>query len=213
MWRVIKDIKVQKQRLVLTIFQLFFLLVGFKTRLAANEIGFKGGLGLSHLVYSDALAGAQAKPGFQFGLFYNLKFYKTLSIQMELLYTRKGNQVPGSHNFHIDYIEMPILLKIHIPIKDKIAPDIFLGEYTAFCLSAKVIDNQTGDSYDEINGIKRIDFGIVTGASHDFRIKSLKMSVGARYSASLINIIKSPYKKIKESIKNKTIMFTFGFSF
>ena len=114
-----------------------------------SSIGFKGGLNLSTMRYYLGVAEAnnldnsqESRKSFCIGGYITYNVTKKFAIEPEILYSRKGSKtsfesriVEGTiesliqlkTSWYFDYIEMPILFKFQIPIKENIIPFIYLG--------------------------------------------------------------------------------------
>jgi hypothetical protein len=117
-----------------------------------------------------------------------------------------------------DYIEIPVLLKINIPIEgSKVHPHVYAGPAVAFKASCKIeasIAGGTSASVDcEDAGllIKSTDFGVAFGGGVSVDVGGAEVGVDVRYTLGLTSVDDEPDPY---SIKNKviSIMGTVGFS-
>jgi len=129
------------------------LLLMFSTAVFAQGItakGVKGGLNIATLT-GDDIDDADSKMGFAFGVFITYEINEMLSLQPEVLFTMKGAKFKDEYteveddyeyyekyegSWNLDYLEIPVLVKINIPMEGNIKPNVFLGPALGFNLSA-----------------------------------------------------------------------------
>ena len=187
--------------------------------------GVKGGLNIATLTGDDA-EDEKSKIGFAFGGFLTYEVNKMFSLQPELLFTMKGTKFEfeyiedyGSFQYYykqegswnLNYLEIPILAKLNIPMEGNIKPNVFLGPALGFNLSATfdsdwedkgyedgvlVFEDSGGVNDDIEDYIKGVDFGLVFGAGVDFG----QISVDARYNFGLSTIADEGDAEIKNSV-------------
>ena len=172
----------------------------------------------------------KTKVGFHVGATVDIPLSKLLSIETGLLFSRKGTQVEETDSFLgstitfkteviTSYIDLPISLKVNIPVG---TPIIFIsfGPYIGYGLSGKAtteftVNGQTEKDEDIIDWgsdpdadfLKRFDFGIVPAAGIEFKSFSLSFS----YWLGLTNI--SAYTEDGASIKNQNMQISLGYIF
>ncbi len=206
------------------------LLLGFSSVVFAQGItakGVKGGLNIATLTGYE-LGGEKYKIGFVFGGFLTYELNQKFSLQPELLFTMKGakfedvdkeTEDDGSQyydkyeiSWNLNYLEIPVLAKLNIPMKENIKSNIFYGPALGIKIGATYdIDHEywekdeNGNIVEEINEsdkseikiIKNMDFGIVFGAGVEFG----KIMVDARYNLGLSTITdENGVSKMKNSV-------------
>ena len=157
----------------------------------APRFGIKGGANFSTLFTKNS-ENNKSIAGFNVGLFSKLPLTETFAFQPELYFTTKGGEVTynntfvnGTARFILNYIEMPLLLVIHIT--DNV--NIQAGPYAAYLVSGKVKNESNVNLFDFADNINtddynKFDAGVTAGASIDFRT----VSFGARYSYGLTTV-------------------------
>ena len=198
--------------------------------------GLKAGLNVATLTCNEAGfdEGKKSRLGFCLGGFvtYNLDEY--FAIQPEILFTMKGTKfdyqtqisVPdGMGRWDVidislkgteklNYLEIPILLKIIIPTEGRANPNLFAGP----SLGLKLNSDSDYESSD-ISGIgdhtKSTDVGIIFGGGIDFGLNQGKLTVDARYILGLSNVYKtqSDFPEDDSVIKNGVFSVLVGYSF
>jgi hypothetical protein len=191
-----------------------------------NDYGIKVGANFANINEEGGFYGFEIKTGFIVGGFYRFDLKGNLSIQPEVYFSMKGTKAAGEQTqFHygedytqisrstwdfsmkLNYLEVPVLLKFRFPSKRKFKPNVFLGPYAAFKLSAEVTgtlifeltEEYGGEVHTEsrdytgglINHKRGIDFGIVIGAGFDIGMGSGSLVIDARYTLGLSNIDKA----------------------
>jgi len=183
------------------------------------QLGLKAGVNFSNLV-GDDIEGAESKTGFVGGLFFMYQFNKLFAIQPEAYYTMKGatdEQVilgeTADLTISLDYIEIPILFKVLIPIENSpIRPSVFVGPYVGFNSTAKAKLEYMGDSQEEdIEDVKSTDFGLVFGAGLGFPVGTNEVGVDFRYGLGLTTLDDSAEEAdVKNSVFNINAYFGFN---
>ncbi|MEP7170517.1 MAG: porin family protein, partial [Bacteroidota bacterium] len=104
------------------------------------RFGIKGGVNFSNLYAKDA-ENSKMRTGFNVGLFAKLPLTNHIAVQPELYYTTKGAEitynnifVDGTAGFHLNYIELPLLIVGNITENF----NVHAGPYAAFLINGKV---------------------------------------------------------------------------
>jgi hypothetical protein len=132
------------------------MLVFPQTAIAGVRFGIKGGANIANVNgdFTDGLSDWKSTVGFCGGIFLELNFGRVLTIQPEVLYTMKGADT-GDGKLKFDYLEIPILLKLRIPM-GSVHPFIFAGPAFGFNLKALIegykIDDMPSSDYSAVLG-------------------------------------------------------------
>lgn len=129
---------------------------------AQTTFGIKGGLSFATL--SNKQPDWETRTGFAAGIALDTRA-GPIGIQPELLYIQKGvtgDGTPSSDAPKLDYIEVPVLLKLTLPIP-AIQPFVYAGPSIGFRLSCKV-----GEIDCDSDVIKSTDFGAALGGGIRF---------------------------------------------
>ena len=155
--------------------------------------GVKGGLNYTNLAGVDS-QDDNARVGFNAGVFVRNMPEAPVGLQVELLYSTKGNHttyhtffglVDQEVDFNLNYLELPVMASIRLA--DVV--DIQLGGYAAYLLSAKVkTSGDLGSGSDEVDkdNFKSLDAGIVGGIG--FNVGE-NLQVGVRYLHGLTDVV------------------------
>jgi hypothetical protein len=152
-----------------------------------NKLGIKGGLNMFK-PYGDDVMDVDYYTSFAIGGFYAREVSEIFVLQPEIYYSVKGgieNDEDGESTLKLSYIDIPVLLKFNLPIKDRNwAPNLYAGPYLAFLMGADVDGNDVKDFF------KSTDFGLVVGAGIDFRLGEGKnlLNLDFRYSMGMTKI-------------------------
>jgi hypothetical protein len=208
---------------------LAFMLLLPNSSLAAE---IKGGLKIganSAKLYGDDVGELEdflgedwkSRIGFSVGGFITFDINEMFAIQSEVLYTMKGLRWEGEINgatplkvwIKLDYLEIPVLVKIMPGTQGSIKPYLFAGPAVAIKVSGKVKAEFEGESDEEdLEDVKGTDFGLVIGAGVDFGFGASgkgKMTLDVRYTLGLSTI--SDFEG--EDIKNGVFSLMVGYSF
>ncbi len=167
--------------------------------LAANaqgpHIGLKGGLNLSNL-YSSEVNDDKLRTGFNVGLMGRTNLDQPIGLQVELLYSTKGNEstyvgffglVDQTVHFNLNYLELPVLASFRFA--DQML-ELQVGGYAGYLLSADATTSGDlgTDSEDlDIDNFNTMDAGLAVG----FAVNAGPAQFGARYEYGLVELAKS----------------------
>lgn len=160
-----------------------------------------------------------SKTGLAFGAFVSFKLADLFSIEPELLYMQKGATAKViQNNTTIDltakysYLEVPVLVRLNIPLAGNVAfkPSIFAGPAFALRLGTPTIKAEGGGQTVEqdIQNTSSTDFGLVFGAGA--RIPGIVLNgilIDVRYNLGLSSVDDSANKL---EIKNRVFSILLG---
>ena len=154
------------------------------------QFGIKVGGNMAKPMGADVqnpLETIKSRVGFTGGIFLAFNLGKVVSIQWEALYTMKGATFVAlddsyTDKLYGDYIEIPLLLKIKIPLP-VIQPFVFAGPSVGFKISEKAeLDGVPLD----IVILKNNDYGAIFGAGLNL---GRNFMLDVRYSLGLQKVI------------------------
>ncbi len=140
------------------------------------RFGVKSGVSIAGLAGGDA-SGWESVVGFTGGLYLRWKLSERLILQPELLYTMKGASYTEDFGgdeleitLRIDYLEIPVAAKYVIPLSASFDLHLFAGPFLGFKVRGRQEAEYRGSSTKEkIDGLNGADFGMIVGASLDWR--------------------------------------------
>lgn len=196
-----------------------FVMMAFAAAASAQTMmaGVKGGLNIAKMTGDDA-DDSEWLYGGAGGAYFTYKFNDMFAIQPEVLFMMKGQ----SYDFEdetfktkLNYIDIPVLLKVCIPTEGNFKPSIFAGPYLGMLLSADDADEDIKEY------LKSMDYGLVFGAGLNYMLAEDQgyISLDARYGMGLTTIDDSLSEalELEEEIDAKnmgiTIMVGYGRSF
>jgi hypothetical protein len=164
------------------------------------------------------------KAGLLAGAFLGIPITDVVSIEPQVLFSQKGAKVEGTGNnsdlegsIRINYIEVPVLLKLWFPgYNSQVTPFLFAGPAVGFKVSCKaegVILAVTGDrdcEEVEVISVKSTDFSGTVGGGIKFRAGNQLVILDARYTHGFTNINDSNDDR---DIKNRAFAVTIGLGF
>lgn len=153
--------------------------------------GIIGGVAFSQLSGSSATNNFSSRFGFTVGALMYYKLSDMFGVQPSFVYVMKGavKKVGGVQmTFQLDYIELPVLVRISFPVSTTITPYITAGAAVSYNLQAIVTSNASGASTQEISDIRKIDYGISAGGGMQMYIANQKFIIDARYTFGLSGI-------------------------
>jgi hypothetical protein len=150
-----------------------------------SQFGVKGGVNFSN-IYDTEVDDNNVLTSFNAGFYATLPVGDIISIQPEILYSRKGGELnydnaitTGTAQFKLNYLEVPVLFKVNIT--DNLS--VYAGPYFAYLLDAEVNNDADGeaidfeDAYDN-DDFNKFDVGISGGIGYEFN----SLGIGARYN-------------------------------
>ena len=171
----------------------------------SERFGIKGGLNYSTVTKGDFNEGADPRTSYYLGFYGEIPLVrKVLSLQPEIIYSRQGFETNYSdllgnnykQEYRIDYINLPILAKIHI---GKIF-SVEAGPQFGFKINEKI---KSENSATFNNDVTSFDTALAGGVS--FNIDDFLIS--ARYTYSVNEVIKNT------DSKNSVFQLGIGFNF
>ena len=205
-----------------------FLIGFFFLTLAGNlvgmTVGLKAGFNLASLKVSPAMPDLpqfKNRSSFTGGIFVSFDF-GPLAIQPEILYAPYGTKfnliiddLPYQAQYQFDYLEGLLFLRWRVVRIGPVKPVIMVGPSFGFLTRAKAVLNPaaggSGESVDMKDMYKKSEIGLCLVAGIEAKIKTLKLSLEARYHLGLTNIATASFEG--DSIKNKGISILAGVGF
>jgi opacity protein-like surface antigen len=133
-----------------------------------------------------------------------------------VLYTMKGaeeKEEGGEGTHKLGYVEIPVLLRIKVPVEMSIDPYVLAGPAIAVNTSAKTKWHDESEEVDFKDRVRSTDFGVVLGAGVAFPISSLVGSVEVRYDRGMRSFDDTPKAEDPEGpfdFKHKVISIVIG---
>ena len=171
------------------------LLAPLRSASAQTSIGLKGGLSFATL--SNKHPDWKSRTGFAAGIAFDMRA-GPIGLQPELLYVQKGvtsDGTPTSDAPRLDYAEIPVLIKVTIPIPG-VQPFVYAGPSIGFRLNCKVAEVTCPSGL-----VKSTDFGAALGGG--IRLGGNKgLTLEGRYTWGLKDI-----HDVKAGVETRTRTF------
>jgi len=183
-----------------------FLVFGASSAKAQTEFqpGVKAGV-TSMTVGGDNVSDEiDRRTGFVVGGFVKIDLGGPIGLRPEITYVQKGsssestiiidsegNETQVESTTKLDYIELPVLLDVYIPVEGNIAPRIFAGPTVGFNINAEAETEASGGSSttDLSDAVSDTEFGVAFGAGIDIEADFGTVLIDARYQLGLTNIL------------------------
>lgn len=181
--------------------------------LQAQRVAIGGKVGFTASSFrSDDVVNIELRKGAVGGVFLNAYFLKVLAIQPEVIFKQSGGKYKfkeGSieYDIHVNYIQVPILFKLQIPIAHTVYPNIFIGPQYSYAV--KTSHSSNGGIWQDID-VNRNDFGGVFGAGVDVRAKRFFWTIDFRYGMSALKIAEDNRNLIEFDMKNQDFTISTG---
>ena len=163
-------------------------------------LGAKKGLTISKF-YSYHVEGEDYGflAGFNGGFFLGFPLNPSFSLQVELLFDRRGasGQTEGADwSYTVSYIDVPVLAKLGVSLFNGwFRPSVYGGTQFSFALN-QLLDMEVsyGSDYGmPRSALRNFDWGFVVGAEAAFQIKSYTLSIDLRYTLCLLPFLEPQY--------------------
>ena len=141
----------------------------------ANFSNFVGG-GVS----AENLTGSRL--GLVGGGFLELNFSSSFAIRPEILYAQKGGKDTKDNTYQLDYVEVPVLLKLSLGTPG-FNPGLLLGPVFSFNTVAQAVSSAGASN--PISNVNSSDIGLIIGAEVDID----KFFVTGRYELGFNDIV------------------------
>jgi hypothetical protein len=188
-----------------------------QTEVRSPRFGVTGGMNIAKL--SGANAGiAENRTGFLAGGLVVIPVGRNFAFQPEILFATKGadagDSLGISGGMKLQYVEVPVILRLDVPTSRKIKPFAYAGpafalktgcafEGTAQGVSASVdcdqLFGQIGDPGEF--SFRSADVGGLVGGGLGFDVGGRLFTVGARYEVGFVSIFKN------DDSKNRVLSF------
>jgi hypothetical protein len=185
-----------------------FLLIGVVLTVlpasAQAQFGIRGGVNLSKFVGVDA-ATVESRKGINLGMSIPIISIGPVSIVPEVYYSQKGAKqtalvgVPA-FAFDVDYIEVPLLAKLTIPLNSSRSIRAYLAGGPAYAWNincsfsstemSEVTENSCGETFGSFDtAMDKADRGIVVSTGLDFSVPGLGgLNLDARFIKGLARL-------------------------
>ena len=185
-------------------------------RSEVTGFGVKAGVAMSNIFGRDVYD-QKFRAGFSYGVFMTYGFGRAFAVQPELLFVMKGSKyINGTgadayrETMSLEYVELPILAKLYLPLSRAFKVHVFAGPAPALNIRARVNAKFAGESQEEtLNNVKGVDISLVGGAGIEIPVGRGRITFDARYTAGLTTLSKEPY----DDIRNGAVSFLFGYMF
>jgi hypothetical protein len=165
---------------------------------AQRTVGVKGGLSSARFTGSslDRVEWARGMAG---GLFVTAGIVDDLSFQAEAIYVRKGasisfttGNVMRSGTLRVDYLEVPVLLRIDWPRNSSTSLHVMGGPAAAIRLKCSYIESDSADVECASGGLSldvhTFDAGMLAGAGLDLNLNGVRIVTELRLAFGLMRV-------------------------
>lgn len=151
-------------------------------------LGAKGGVGITSFRGSN-VDNIDSRTSWLGGAFLNVQVSPVFNLQPEILFSQKGaNYTMGSTRTKlvINYFEVPVLVKVRLPIGDVVFPHVLLGPNFSFRPNMDYAGTETSTGVvlsTNKTDIRKSDYGALVGAGFDIQSRSsgIFFTIDGRY--------------------------------
>lgn len=185
-------------------------------RSGVTGFGIKTGVAMSNIFGRDVYD-QRFRAGFTCGIFMTYGIGRTFAVQPELLFVMKGSKYVngrGSDAYRetmsLEYVELPILAKLYLPLSRAFRTHVFAGPAPALNIRAQVDARFAGESQEEtLDNVMGFDLGLAVGAGIEVPVGRGRITFETRYTAGLTTLSKEP----DDDIRNGAVSLLFGYVF
>jgi opacity protein-like surface antigen len=191
------------------------LLAAYPLLAEGMTFGVKAGANMSTLI-GDDVKDVKWKGGAIGGVFLTYAFSDIFAVQPEVLFTMKGGkQTFGDTTYTLkgNYVEIPVLAKVYLPMEGKFKPHIFAGPALGILVTAKS-SADPGIEVDVKDQTKSTEVGILGGVGLEYKMETGCVLLDVRYEVGLTRIAKKSEGETDEpDVKNSVISFMVGYGY
>lgn len=154
-----------------------------------TRFGLKGGITFykGTIDFAGFEESTNSALGFTAGVYAEFPLSDYISIQPEVLYTQKRTEESDDffdtdNQVTFTYLDVPLLLRLNLPLEGSISPFVTAGPYVGYLLDAK--DEFNGETEDISEFIEDLNYGFIIGGGIQFG----NFNVEVRYDIGLANI-------------------------
>jgi hypothetical protein len=152
-----------------------------------GHVGVIGGPGLTNITADDDdfETVSNNRVGYSLGLQFGLDFNEFFGLAPELLFSRRGWETSGEafgiefdSDYMLSYLELPLLLRIGIPLDGALVPKVLIGPHGSLFLDGErdgeaggPFVNGTGPSDIDPSDVNDWQFGVTAAAGIDFNLE------------------------------------------
>jgi hypothetical protein len=176
------------KRLAPAVLLLAALALPAPARALGLDLGIKGGVSVSE-IQSDLLD-VSNRTGFVGGGSLGIALVPGFVIQPEVLFVRKGAKLPadlGSGTVDVDYLEIPLLLRLSLlPVKGPVDVRVLAGPVASFNSSGTP---SLAETRADLKKIKDADYGVAVGSALAFQPGGMRIVAEGRYTFGLTDVL------------------------
>lgn len=157
------------------------------------NIGITAGIGIASKLGGDYTA--ESRQEFVMGLSagislpFVLPYDISTGIETGVFFTQKGFLNPSIDRFDgesilLDYVEIPVLLRLSYDFSGSIKPKVVGGFYTAFRANAEVLQSD-GDRININDNTRTVDVGLIGGIGTDVLVQETTISLQVQYGLGI----------------------------
>ena len=176
---------------------------------AQASFAVKGGLNTTFFSGDDAVE-SDPRLGAVGGLAVRYPVTPTVSVQVEALYSQKGDQFENDFGFteatRLSYVEVPAMVRLGVPLSPLLDAGVVVGGYAGFPVQAEVTID--GDFEGDLDA--GTDYGALVGVD----VGSGPFFVEGRYTLGLTDAVDfDPAFEFAPDFRNQAVSFTVGYRF
>lgn len=183
------------------------------------RFGLVAGMNFATLDFDDPSTDelVETKVGLAVGGVAQFPFSPVMSFESGALLSQKGARYDldglggGEASVDLTYLEVPVLLRFHVPTAGSMRPMFGVGGAVGFLLSAKA--KFEGDTEDIEDDTSNVDVGLAVGAGLEFSLGGAAAIVEGRYTHGLSNIAEDSADADTVEVKNRVLTLLAGVMF
>jgi opacity protein-like surface antigen len=164
-----------------------------------TSFGVLAGVNFAKLSGSDA-SGVKTRTGFAGGLSADVHIAPQLGLEIDGLYSQQGakeNLGGEDVTLHLDYIQVPVMLRYRFPTHTPVRPFIVLGPSVGFRIKCGLTTSSDSATCQDVfaENAKSVDVGGTAGAGVGFKLGRQELSLSARYNMGFTKVFQDSDSK------------------
>jgi len=176
----------------------------------AVTAGIKAGLNVAHL--SNEVADSGTRVGLIAGGFVGRRLSSVLGLQVEALYSSKGEKLPfSSATLAIDYLEIPVLATFSSAARARIRPVFVTGPVLAFTVRTRYADAPDAFQTTFREFVHATEFGWVVGGGIELPLTRGSVVLEGRYTFGLTPVFDADPMDSDADKRNRVLSLLLGY--
>ncbi len=195
----------------------------------SGTFGVIGGPGLTNIAADDDDLGTVSgdQVGFSVGIQAGVDFNDIVGLAPQLLFSRRGWESEGEaldleldNEYMLSYIDLPVMLRIGVPIADVVAPKVMVGPHGSLFVDGERSGETGGPFVDgqgtvdiENDDVNTFQFGLTAAAGVDFNLDGGVLTTDVRFVRNFTGVFDTDDLEGDDNVYHQSWYVMVGFMF